>query len=258
MWEHVYVALSAIFCLFLVATMIGDVAGLLTRLDASATALAHKLNRFDEYARRHGLPDRLQRRVHQYWAHRHSQQRGVDEEELLADMPSTLRTDIAAARYLRFLRPLPYFSFCEPNLLRQLCEALKVEIFCPGDVVLLEEDLGRQLLIVKETGFVAVVKRGVRGPNQAKYVRKLAQRGGQIGGARVPGDQARRASPALSLHVCSAHYSPLQQARPNRRRQGHQQHESEARERRAVRKIQDHLRGSVREGGGCGCTELLL
>ena len=202
--EHVYVIVVAVLCFFLVAALVGNIASLLTHLDAAAAALAHKLNKFDEYARRHGLPELLQYRVHQYWIHLHKLQQGVDEEALLLDMPRTLRTAVATARYLKYLQHQPYFAFCEPNLLQQLAEALKLEVFIPGDMIMCEGDLGRKFYIVKQ-GQIQIVKSGVAGMNQAHFIRRLAFGGGskrrQKGsGGSSPARSGDRGSPYLGGH----------------------------------------------------------
>lgn len=202
--EHVYVIVVALLCFFSVAALVGNIGSLLAHLDASAAELAHKLNKFDEYARRHGLPELLQYRVHQYWIHLHKLQQGVDEEALLLDMPHTLRTAVATARYVKYLQHQPYFAFCEPNLLQQLAEALKLEVFIPGDLIMCEGDLGRKFYIVKQ-GQIQIVKSGVGGMNQAQFIRRLAfGRGGnksQKGSGRnSPARSAERGSPFLGGH----------------------------------------------------------
>jgi CRP-like cAMP-binding protein len=179
-WEHVYVTAIAIVCFFLVAALIGNIASLITHLDAAEAELTHKLGRFDEYARRHYLPDTLISRVHSYSIYYHSLFEGIEEEELLKDMPKPLRLHVNAARYLRYLQPSIYFSFCESNILSELCDALKIEIFIPGDEIFTEGDYGKTLYIVRFPSQIQIGKKGVGGFDEELFLRRIQTENNQM------------------------------------------------------------------------------
>lgn len=155
--------LSSVYCLltfvtgfFLIAALIGNISSLIVNMDRAAVALNSRLDRFEEFAKRQNIPSKLQQRVVQYWSHLHYVQNGVDPQEVLRDLPNSLREQVSTQMNMKYIIKQEYFEFCERNFIRQLTLALRLQIFVPGDFVVKQGDLGRCVYFVKK-GHVRVV-----------------------------------------------------------------------------------------------------
>ena len=66
-----------LFGFYVSASLIGNIAALLTNIDADATRLQTRLDALEEYSRSHGLPEVLTRRGQQYLEHIYAVQKGL-------------------------------------------------------------------------------------------------------------------------------------------------------------------------------------
>jgi len=132
--ETLFTSLCLVFGLIFIAFLLEKILDLFTNLDQAAARLRLQLDKFDAYAKRRQLPTSLRARVHAYWKHRFGSREGLNETQVLADLPMSLRTEVTSELYADLLRTQAYFSFLEPNLISHLASHLKLQVRCYHDI----------------------------------------------------------------------------------------------------------------------------
>ena len=76
-------------------------------------------------------------------------------QSLMHDMPQSIREDVSMEECSTLLNNIPVFKHAEPSFLRQVSLAMSSYIFAPGDIVLYNGDMGREMYCVQK-GYVEV------------------------------------------------------------------------------------------------------
>ncbi len=71
------------------------------------------------------------------------------------DMPRSVREDVSMEECSALLNNIPVFKLADPNFLRQVSLAMSTYVFAPGDIVLYNGDMGREMYCVQR-GYVEV------------------------------------------------------------------------------------------------------
>jgi hypothetical protein len=114
------------------ATIIGNVGSLLSNLDSTAVMFREKLDSITAYMHYKEIPTAIQARVHDYYEYLWHRQKGLDESEILRDLPNSMRTDIALYLNRDVLEKVPFFQNASENLLSVLVKLLKPQVCAPG------------------------------------------------------------------------------------------------------------------------------
>jgi voltage-gated potassium channel len=77
-------------------------------------------------------------------------------QDLMHDMPATVREDVSMEEYARLLSNVPFFQHVDISFIRQLSNATSTFLFAPGDIVLYSRDMGREMYFISK-GYVEVL-----------------------------------------------------------------------------------------------------
>lgn len=94
-------------------------------------------------------------RVHDYYEYLWSRQRGLDESEILSDLPKSIRTDIALFLNKEVLEKVPFFKDASENFINVLVRLLKPQVCAPGEFIIKYGDIGREMYFINK-GVVVV------------------------------------------------------------------------------------------------------
>lgn len=139
--------------------ILGNVASLIQSLDVSATAFRNKLESIETYMIQRELGPELRAKIRSYYLYLWSTHQGVDESELLEELPSSLRSEVALFLNREVIQKVPLFEGCDNNLISALVLRMKPQIYSPGDLVVRKDEIGHEMYFISR-GTVEVGSEG--------------------------------------------------------------------------------------------------
>lgn len=102
------------------------------------------------WMKRRQLPSRLRQRVRHFERQSWVTTGGVDEMELIKDLPEGLRRDIKRYLCLQLIKKVPLFHCLDDLILDNICDRVKPLIYCKDEKILREGDpVQRMVFIVR-------------------------------------------------------------------------------------------------------------
>jgi hypothetical protein len=132
----------------IVAYMIGNISSVLQSNDTLDTEFRKKMASLSAYVDWRELPDHLRTRILQYFRYTWSANKGIDEERILEELPSSLRNEIAMFLNAKMVHRVPIFRDCSVDFIRKLVSRIKSRVVIPGDYVVREGDVGRNMYLI--------------------------------------------------------------------------------------------------------------
>lgn len=151
----------------LYAFLVGNIASLISNLDPlRAVHLQHR-ERLDAFMRYRALPLALRHRIQAYHDYLWEQRLVIDEEAILAELPPSLRDEVALHLRRDLVRNVPLFQHASDAFLRDVALQMHSFVALPGDVVVRAGDRGREMFflsrgVVEAVGADGVVLRTMR------------------------------------------------------------------------------------------------
>ncbi|OQS00439.1 Voltage-gated Ion Channel (VIC) Superfamily [Achlya hypogyna] len=161
--ETVWFCAVAITGVLFLGIVIGQTSTTIYNASKDSRELEMRIERFGVYASTQKLPKYLVERGKLFFRFQHDCNKGVDPHEIFGDLPHTLRLDLFKDLYTTWVRNVPYFSGLQPGTLRPLAfllthavaqifsiaEKLRLELYLPGDDIVLEGDVATHFFIMK-------------------------------------------------------------------------------------------------------------
>eukprot|EP01018_Ginkgo_biloba_P037518 Gb_41576 [translate_table: standard] len=148
--EVVFSILIVLSGLLLFTLLIGNIQVFLHAVMAKKRLMQLKIRDLEWWMRRRQLPSRLRHRVRHYERQRWAAMRGVDEIEMIRDLPEGLRRDIKRHLCLDLVRQVPLFENMDDLILDNICDRVKSLLITKGEKILREGDpVQRMLFIVR-------------------------------------------------------------------------------------------------------------
>ncbi|KAF8400518.1 hypothetical protein HHK36_013817 [Tetracentron sinense] len=138
----------AIFGLILFALLIGNMQTYLQSLTIRLEEMRVKRRDSEQWMHHRMLPQDLRERVRRYDQYKWLETRGVDEENLVQNLPNDLRRDIKRHLCLALVRRVPLFENMEERLLDAICERLKPSLYTESTYLVREGDPVDQMLFI--------------------------------------------------------------------------------------------------------------
>ena len=129
---------------FIVATM----ASLVSNLDANAKSYYEKMDNVTSYMKKRKFPKFLFRKMRKYYKHFFEQKTALNESEILLDLSSQLRTEVALFLIHDIVYNIQLFTELNPEMLAKLLTVLKPLQVQTGDVLCTAGEIGREMYIV--------------------------------------------------------------------------------------------------------------
>ncbi|KAL5202969.1 hypothetical protein ABZP36_013921 [Zizania latifolia] len=136
--------------LILVTMLIGNIKVFLNATTSKKQAMHTRLRSVEWWMKRKGVPQGYRQRVRQFERQRWAATRGVDECQIVHDLPEGLRRDIKYHLCLDLVRQVPLFQHMDDLVLENICDRVKSLIFPKGETIVREGDpVQRMLFIVR-------------------------------------------------------------------------------------------------------------
>jgi len=147
-----------IFVMMLGVTMyafiIGNVASVITDMNASRSRFREKLDRIQTYLREKKVPQGLQRKVRSYYQYMWEYNRDTStdflsvEKYYLNDLPRSLSTQISLCLNQNLIESVPMFKGAEPQFIEQILAKLQPIVLPPEDYVIHEGQIGHEMYFI--------------------------------------------------------------------------------------------------------------
>jgi hypothetical protein len=136
--------------------VIGNVTNLVANIDLAKTHYRENMERLAAFMKYRNIPPTLQRRLRDYYAYLWENRLGYDESTVLADLPESLRTEVAVFLRRDFIERAPLFQGASHELVREMALQLRPIVFTPGDFVFRAGQYGHNMYFISR-GMVEII-----------------------------------------------------------------------------------------------------
>ncbi|XP_009792554.1 cyclic nucleotide-gated ion channel 4 isoform X1 [Nicotiana tabacum] len=148
--EVIFIIIVLTSGLILVTMFIGNIKVFLHATTSKKQAMQLKMRNIEWWMRRRHLPRELKQRTRNFERQKWAAMRGVDECEMIRNLPEGLRRDIKYHLCLDLVRQVPLFQHMDNLVLENICDRVKSLIFTKGETITKEGDpVQRMLFIVR-------------------------------------------------------------------------------------------------------------
>ncbi|XP_038616047.1 cyclic nucleotide-gated cation channel alpha-3 [Tachyglossus aculeatus] len=200
--EFLFVVADFLVGVLIFATIVGNVGSTISNVNASGAAFRAKVDAVKRYMHFRKVTGDLEARVVKWFDYLRTNEKTVDEKEVLKNLPDKLRAEIAINVHLDTLKKVRIFQDCEAGLLVELVLKLRPAVFGPGDYICKKGDVGREMYIIKEGKLAVVAEDGV-----TQFV--VLGDGGYFGEISILDIEGSRAGNRRTANIRSIGYSDL-------------------------------------------------
>ncbi|OIW11507.1 hypothetical protein TanjilG_26873 [Lupinus angustifolius] len=148
-WLEVVFNIVVLTCgLFLVTMLIGNIKVFLNTITSKPQAMKLRMMSIDVWMRKKRLPKEIRERVRSFERQRWAATRGVEESELINDLPEGLRKDIKYHLCWDLVRQVPLFQHMDDQVLEHICDRVKSVAFTKGETISREGDSVQRMIFV--------------------------------------------------------------------------------------------------------------
>ncbi|KAL9270037.1 Cyclic nucleotide-gated ion channel 4-like protein [Drosera capensis] len=146
--ELVFVIVVLTSGLLLVTMLIGNIKVFLHATTSKKQGMQSRMRNIEWWMSRRKLSPQLKQRVRNYEWQRWAAMRGVDEYEMIRNLPEGLRRDIKYHLCLDLVRQVPLFQHMDDLVLENICDRVKSLVFTKGETITREGDPVRRMIFV--------------------------------------------------------------------------------------------------------------
>lgn len=160
--EIAFAIFIAIFGLVLFALLIGNMQKYLESTTVREEEMRVKRRDAERWMSHRMLPDNLKQRIRRYEQYKWQENRGVEEETLIHNLPKDLRRDIKRHLCLALVKKVPMFEKMDAQLLDAMCDRLKPVLYTEKSCIVREEDPVDEMLFIMRGKVATMTTNGGR------------------------------------------------------------------------------------------------
>ncbi|KAK7389818.1 hypothetical protein VNO78_25112 [Psophocarpus tetragonolobus] len=160
--EIIFAIFIAVFGLILFASLIGNMQKYLQSTTVRVEEMRIKRRDAELWMSHRMLPDILKQRIRRYEQYKWQENRGVEEETLIRNLPKDLRRDIKRHLCLELLKKVPMFESMDNQLLDALCDKLKPVLYTEKSYIVREGDPVDEMLFIMRGKLATATTNGGR------------------------------------------------------------------------------------------------
>ena len=154
--ETVYAMLVMVLGVGVYGYVIGNVAGLLSKIDPARVRHREAVEKVSAFMRYRQVPAILRQRILDYYEYLWEKRLGYDEAMAISDLPPTLRTEVALFLNRDIIQKVPLFRGASDDFIRSVALEMHPIIFMPGDYIMRAGEPGEEMYFISR-GTVEVV-----------------------------------------------------------------------------------------------------
>ncbi|PNX92099.1 cyclic nucleotide-gated ion channel 1-like protein [Trifolium pratense] len=160
--EIIFAIFIAVFGLVLFALLIGNMQKYLQSTTVRVEEMRIKRRDAEQWMCHRMLPDYMKERIRRYEQYKWQENRGVEEETLIRNLPKDLRRDIKRHLCLDLLKKVPIFGSMDEKLLDAMCDKLKPVLYTERSCVVREGDPVDEMLFIMRGKLATATTNGGR------------------------------------------------------------------------------------------------
>ncbi|CAM6081656.1 unnamed protein product [Calypogeia fissa] len=166
--EVLFIMGTGVLGLLLFALLVGNMQNFLQALQRRKLDVQLKTRDTEAWMKQRRLPYSLQKRVKEAGRFRWVATRGVEEQELIGDLPEDLQKDIQRYLCLDLVKKVPLFELLADNVLDAICQQLYQKLFIESSEIFREGKCVERMLFIirgkleicKEDGSITLLRVG--------------------------------------------------------------------------------------------------
>ncbi|XP_045887643.1 cyclic nucleotide gated channel subunit alpha 2a isoform X2 [Micropterus dolomieu] len=140
--EYLFLIFDFLVGVLIFASIVGNVGSMISNMNATRAAFQSRVDTLKHYMHFRSVSKVLEQRVIRWFDYLWTNQKTIDEQEVLRSLPNKLRAEIAINVHLDTLKKVRIFQDCEAGLLIELVLKLRPQVFSPGDYICRKGDVG--------------------------------------------------------------------------------------------------------------------
>ncbi|KHN04121.1 Cyclic nucleotide-gated ion channel 1 [Glycine soja] len=161
-WEISFAVFISVSGLVLFSFLIGNMQTYLQSTTTRLEEMRVKRRDAEQWMSHRLLPDGLRERIRRYEQYRWQETRGVDEDNLIRNLPKDLRRDIKRHLCLALLMRVPMFEKMDEQLLDAMCDLLKPVLYTEESYIVREGDPVDEMLFIMRGKLLTMTTNGGR------------------------------------------------------------------------------------------------
>ncbi|CAN9514675.1 unnamed protein product [Ophioblennius macclurei] len=159
--EYLFLIFDFLVGVLIFASIVGNVGSMISNMNATRAVFQTRVDTLKHYMHFRHVSKVLEQRVIRWFDYLWTNQKTIDEQEVLRSLPNKLRAEIAINVHLDTLKKVRIFQDCEAGLLVELVLKLRPQVFSPGDYICRKGDIGKEMYIIKDGRLAVVGEDGV-------------------------------------------------------------------------------------------------
>ncbi|XP_028794754.1 cyclic nucleotide-gated ion channel 1 [Neltuma alba] len=160
--EIIFAICIAVFGLVLFSLLIGNMQKYLQSTTVRVEEMRVKRRDAEQWMSHRMLPENLRERIRRYEHYKWQENRGVEEEALIRNLPKDLRRDIKRHLCLALLKKVPIFEKMDEQLLDAMCDRLKPILYTEKSYIVREGDPVDEMLFIMRGKLATTTTNGGR------------------------------------------------------------------------------------------------
>ena len=152
LYFSILVLITGIVLFAVIIATIGSIIGNMNRGEAS---FREKMSTLDSYMSYRKLPVPLRKKIRSYYEYLYSRSAGYNDEDIISDLPSHLQTEVSLHLTREMIEKVSFFENCSQGFINSLVVMLRPAIYSPGDAIVSEGDVGREMFFLSRGTVVA-------------------------------------------------------------------------------------------------------
>ncbi|XP_070681618.1 cyclic nucleotide-gated ion channel 1-like isoform X3 [Malus domestica] len=161
-WEICFAIFISIAGLVLFSFLIGNMQTYLQSTTTRLEEMRVKRRDAEQWMSHRLLPNDLRERIRRYEQYKWQETRGVDEQNLICNLPKDLRRDIKRHLCLALLMRVPMFEKMDEQLLDAMCDRLKPVLYTEASYIVREGDPVDEMLFIMRGRLLTMTTNGGR------------------------------------------------------------------------------------------------
>jgi CRP-like cAMP-binding protein len=135
--------------------LIGAIATLMSSFGREKREFNAKVSRVQELVKYKNVPAEIESKLSRYYEYMWTRYGGVNESEVLATLPKSLRAVVASHVMGPFLARIPFFRCCSEPMEKVIVAMFSPRVFLHDDALMIFGEVGKEMFII-ESGEVKV------------------------------------------------------------------------------------------------------
>jgi len=146
-FEYLYAICVMVAGSSLFGFIVGNIASLATHENGTTLLIRNKISAVSAYMRYRQLPEDIQQRIRQHYEISWKQTQVYDEEQILSELPPTIRTDAALFIHRDTIERVRFLKELGTDIVPLVVTKLKPTLAAPSEVIIKEGFVGREMYL---------------------------------------------------------------------------------------------------------------